>query len=332
MHIFIDESGNPSPNNKPKGKSPVCCLAALVVPDTQVQLLNTWLLSLENNHGKKIKGSEIDDRLRCQILQELRNFDVFVECNSIDMTFHNDITVTEHKQGRSFVLANPPAKNPNLAKMRSDFSKKIIGLSNQLYIQANMMWALVEKVILLSTIYYSRTRPCELENFYWNVDSKEKGKILETEKLLTELLPAYLQCQPPLICVSDPAHDYSYLEKFAVKDIETWQTDTGLKLTAADYPISATQMIKEHFYFKDDVLTPGLRIVDLVSNTIYKILNGKGNADFIRLIGQLIFIREPDNCVGLSSLRKISEEEGRKVSYKKAVWSMRKYNRSIWSN
>lgn len=94
--------------------------------------------------------------------------------------------------------------------MRSSFANRIAKTSNQLYLQAILNWHLLELVLRHGTIYYSQNRPEELRAFHWIIDPKQAGQIIPFEKLWTELVLPYLQCQPPLTCIK--GHDYSYLE------------------------------------------------------------------------------------------------------------------------
>src|ERR1700722_3901498 len=210
MHTFFDEAGRGLTSDK----EVVTCVAALIVPDSQLDAINTWFLKLEGEYGQPIKGRKIDQSLRDRILKELLNFDVFVECTAIDMSLHSTTGVEEHRDKRAtFIENNPLTQNPFLQKMRASFAERIRATKAPLYLQTNLMWNLVELVLRHATIYYSQHRPGELGTFHWIIDPKEAGKVTAYEKLWKELVLPYLQCQPSLICIE--GHDYSYLERFA---------------------------------------------------------------------------------------------------------------------
>lgn len=327
MHIFIDESGQAVPS----AKDPVACVTALVVPDTQLDEMNQWFLSIETQYGKPIKGKEINQSLRDKILEEILKFDVFVECTAIDMELHSADAISQHKEKRAFFLENAlPTQNPYLQKMRTSFANKIIKTSNQLYLQAILNWHLLELILRHGTIYYSQKRPEELAAFHWIIDPKQAGQVIPFEKLWTELVLPYLQCQPSLACIK--GHDYSYLERFAIPDaiIDSHHTDSGKRLRKEDMPLDLKKMITEHLSFPDDKETPGLRLVDVLSNSIFQCLNRRPTFQEYHHIGPLFFMRRPLNCVSLQTLCDIPKEKIQDRSYRKTLLSMDRKNRSIW--
>jgi len=327
MHTFIDEAGR----GLAAEKEAVTCVTALVVPDSQLENVTAWFLAIENEYGEPIKGRKIDQKLRDRILSELLQFDVFVECTAIDMGLHSIDAVSQHKEKRAlFIEKNPPTQNPFLQKMRSSCAEKIKKTSVQLYLQGNLTWNLVELVMRHATIYYSQKRPAELGAFHWVIDPKEAGQITPYEKLWTELVLPYLQCQPSLISIN--GHDYTYLERFAVTDadIELLHTDSGKKLHKEDRPLDLKKIMTEHLSFPDDKSTPGLRLVDVIANAIFRCLNGRANFREYENIGPLFFLRKPLNCVSLQALVDIPQEKLRDRPYRKVLLSIERKNRSIW--
>lgn len=327
MHIFIDEAGRAIPSDK----NSISCVAALVVPDSQLGALYEWFLSLEKEHGGLIKGRQIDQSLRSRILKELLRFDVYIECIAIDMALNSADMISRHKEQRASHIENAVVtNNPYLQKMRATFAKNIRETPDQLYVQANLTWHLVELVLRHGTIYYSQRRPEELRAFNWVIDPKEMGRITPYETLWTKLVLPYLQHQPPLISVE--GHDYSYLERFSVvdADIELLRTDLGKKLDKKDRPLDLNKLMTEHFEFPDDKTTPGLRIVDVIVNTIFRILNRKGDSQDLQYIGSLFFKRTSHNCVSLLSFLDIAKEKMVGRPYVKALLLMDSNNRPIW--
>ena len=56
MHVFFDESGRAlTPEKKP-----VACVAALIVPDKQVDELNKWFIGIERENDEPIKERKLD--------------------------------------------------------------------------------------------------------------------------------------------------------------------------------------------------------------------------------------------------------------------------------
>lgn len=327
MHIFIDEAGRGLASKK----EAVTCVTSLVVPDSQLKDMTTWFLNIENKYGGLIKGRKIDQQLRDRILHELLKFDVFVECTAIDMGLHSIDAVSQHKEKRALFIENTPStQNPFLQKMRSSFAEKIKKTSNQLYVQGNLTWNLVEVTLRHATIYYSQKRPEELGAFHWVIDPKDPGQITPYEKLWTELILPYLQCQPSLMCIN--GHDYSHLERFAITeaDIERLHTDSGKKLHQEDRPLDLKKIMTEHLSFPDDKKTPGLRLVDVIANAIFRCLNGGSDFKEYKNIGALFFMRNLLNCVGIQSLVDVPQEKLRDRPYRTALLSIERDNRPIW--
>lgn len=327
MHTFIDEAGRAIPSEK----KPVTCVAALVIPDSQMEDVNRWFLGIEREYGELIKGRKLPQALRNRILEELSNFDVFVESTAIDMDLHPVEATLEHQKKRaSFIESTPPTTNPFLLEMRSAFANKIRATSNQLYLQANLTWLLVELVLRHGTIYYSQKRPEELGAFHWIIDPKQAGQITDFEKLWTGLVLPYLQCKPPLTSII--GHDYSYLDRFAVSgaDIESYRTDSGQKLTKEDFPLDLKKVMMEDLRFPDDQNTPGLRLVDVIANTIFRCLNGSGDLVEHKHLGRLFFLRRESSCVSLLALHESLGRERGARPYFKTLQSIEKTNRPIW--
>lgn len=327
MHTFFDEAGR----GLTADKEAVTCVAALVVPDSQLDAVNTWFLKLESEYGQPIKGRKIDQLLRDRILKELLNFDVFVECTAIDMSLHSISNVEIHRDKRAtFIENNPPTQNPFLQKMKTSFAERIRATKAPLYLQTNLMWNLVELVLRHATIYYSQKKPEELGVFHWIIDPKEAGKVTAYEKLWKELVLPYLQCQPPFTCIE--GHDYTYLERFAIseEDIEQLHTDSGEKLCKEDRPLNLKKIMTEYIEFPDDKDTPCLRLVDVIVNAIFRCLNGGPAFKDYQNIGALFFKRKQSNCVNLRSLEVIPQEKLRQRPYRNTLLSIEKENRPIW--
>ncbi len=327
MHTFIDEAGR----GNPLDKKSFTCVAALTIPDSQIEEINQWVLGIEKKQGELLKGRKLSPELRNKILEELINFDVFVECTAIDMRTHSINTTSEHQQKRAlYIESTPLTVNPFLQKIRSTFAEKIRATSSPLYLQANLTWLLIELVLRHATIYYSQKRPKELGTFHWIVDPKQAGQCTNFEKLWTELVLPYLQCKPPLISIT--GHDYSYFERFAISDsdIELYHTDSGKKLSKEDYPLDLKKIMTEHLSFPDDKDTPGLRLVDIIVNTLFRCLNG--SSEFINLdnVGRLFFLRNPTNCISFLTLEKTVNITKTNKELLKILQSLGAANRPIW--
>lgn len=327
MHTFIDEAGR----GNPLDKKSITCVAALTIPDSQIEEINQWVLEIEKQEGEPLKGRKLTPGLRNKILDELMKFDVFVECSAIDMKFHPIDLTSEHQQKKAgFIGSTPPTTNPFLQKMRSAAAEGLKETSLPLYVQAHLIWLLIELVLRHSTIYYSQRRPEELGAFHWIIDPKQPGQITDFEKLWTDLVLPYLQLKPPLISITD--HNYSYFERFAVpeSEIESYRTDSGKTLSKTDYPLDLKKIMTEHLSFPDDKDTPGLRLADVIANTIFRCLNGSSESINLESIGRLFFLRRPTSCVSLLTLEKTVNTTKANKELLKTLQKLEAANRPIW--
>lgn len=330
----MDESGLALPVEKHSKKPSVFCVVALIIPSEQLSSLENWFVSLEKDHGTPIKGSKIKDiNLRTKIIQGLRSFDVFVECSAIDMRLHTEETVSTSKQKSTHVLEDGGiTKNPIVQSMRKDFAEKIKATANQLYLQAVLTWNLVGVVLEHSTIYYSQKRPEELAAFDWVFDAKEAGKVTTYEKLWSEFVYPYLQSQPPFPYVR--GHDYSFFEKFYVRDHHLYQTDSGLKLNTILAPLDLKKILS-NLSFADDQNTPCLRLTDVLANTLFQCLNGSLGLEISRELGPLffkrpLFKRPQYNSINLIALETVPLEEIATPLYKSTITTIDRASRPIW--
>jgi hypothetical protein len=179
MHIYIDESGIFSnPANKDNVASVV---AALAVPTTKKKELFRQFKRLTQNWTDKngeIKGSKLDELQIASIIALLQKFDVILELVVIDLGLHTDEEITKFKeiQVDNMIGDIPPNHNPDVLKRALEIRSVFASMSNQLVIQANLMFLLIPRILFHMVLYYARRIPQELQWFYWMVDAKDESK------------------------------------------------------------------------------------------------------------------------------------------------------------
>ena len=150
MHIFIDESGS---FDVPKtNKWSVCCIAALVIPDSQyVEIMRNFeaLKCVWNAEGKEVKGKDINEREISSVIQMLGRYDVLFEATTIDMGLQSDDAIGKHKetQAQNITKNLTPTHQPSLVYDLAALQAKLRQLSNPLYGQFVLGAALLAKVI-----------------------------------------------------------------------------------------------------------------------------------------------------------------------------------------
>ncbi len=150
MHIFIDESG---PFVVPKTeKWSVCCMAALVIPDSHyLEIASNFeaLKSVWNAEGKEVKGKELNEREISSVIQMLGRYDVLFEATTIDMGLQSDDAIGKHKEAQAQNITKnlTPAHQPSLVKHLETLQAKLRQLANPLYVQFVLGVSLLAKVI-----------------------------------------------------------------------------------------------------------------------------------------------------------------------------------------
>jgi len=239
MDIFIDESGIfRNPANKDNVAS---CIAALAVATTKKKDLFKQFKALTRNWRDKngeIKGSKLDEPQIATIISLLRKFDVILELIVIDLGLHTEEEITKFKeiQVNNIIGDIPPDHSPDVLKRAMVIQSVFASMSNQLVIQANLMFLLIPRILFHMVLYYARRIAEELQWFYWMVDAKNESKNAYEDAWSTALYPvmAGQTAKNPIPFVE--GGDYSYFEKF-----EQLDTEAIRRIETADSPLLGKQ-------------------------------------------------------------------------------------------
>jgi hypothetical protein len=295
MHIYIDESGIFSnPANK---DNVACCIAALAVPTTKKKELFKQFKALTRNWRDKngeVKGSKLDEPQIASVIALLRKFDVILELVVIDLGLHTEDEISKYKdiQVNNMIGEIPPDHNPDVLKRAQGIQSIFAGMSNQLVIQANLMFLLIPRILFHMILYYARRIPEELQWFYWMVDAKNESKNAYEEAWSTALYPVMAgqsAKNPPAFAEGG---NYSYFKKFERPDtdaIKRVEEEKGVERGK----LSSVRLgdIFEHFDFQDSRWNVGLQMADVLANAAQRALNGKLQISGWAEIGRLMLKR-----------------------------------------
>jgi hypothetical protein len=296
MHIYIDESGIFSnPANK---DNVACCIAALAVPTTKKKELFKQFKTLTRKWRDKngeVKGSKLDEPQIASIIALLRKFDVILELVVIDLGLHTEEEITKYKelQVNSMIGDIPPDHIPEVLKRAQEIQRVFAGLSNQLVIQANLMFLLIPRILYHMILYYARRIPEELQWFYWMVDAKNESKNAYEDAWSTALYPVMegqsLKNPVPFA----EGGDYSYLEQFTqapTEKIMRAEDEKGVERGAIS-SIRLGAIFEKHFEFQDSRWNVGLQMADVLANAAQRALNGRLQISGWGEIGRLMLQR-----------------------------------------
>lgn len=289
MHIFIDETGNFVITNSPSPK--ISSVVSLTIPDEYLESVNKEYLSLKRTWGfnGEAKGSKLAEKQISEVILLLRNHNVLVEIVCLDVATHSNENVEKYKE----VQANKLTENltdehhENMVTQLHAYRDRLIGLPNQLFLQAMITIQLIKRILENSTLYYSQCMPKELGAFNWVVDAKDSNvNKTNYEELWSTLLMPILQTNFSLGQFEDG--DYSYFSKYdvAFEDMTDFQ-----KSIRSENSIGATdikKLIGESLSFDDSSSIIGLQLVDIVASAFNRAMNGNLGLKGWRHLGSLM--------------------------------------------
>lgn len=295
MHIFIDESGNfVFPKEK---KSKVSSVTALTIAEKHLEAITKDFISLRKSWGylNEVKGSKLREKQISDTIALLRSYDVLVDIVSIDVGFHSVDGIEKFKTIQADKLVENLTANhhENIIKQLHEYRKKLLKLPNQLFIQAIISIHLIKRVLDHSPMYYCQRMPEELGNFVWHIDAKDKntGKT-PFEALWSTLLMPILESNYSLGRLE--GGDYSHFKKYevAVEDMTDHQRSLALMIEDSIGGVDVKKLINEQLYFEDSASQIGIQLVDIISGSFNRAMNGNLKIKGWRHLGKLM-VKEP---------------------------------------
>ena len=293
MHIFVDESGTFS---KQLGSpADVSCMAALVVPDAEVDDVLAMFRTLKREWGvgsSELKGSSLNEPQAAQFVSKLSEYDVILTPVVIDLGLHGENDVANHKREQAEKITGnvTRAHTGSVVQDLLELQSRLLALPDQLYAQAVVAMRLVDKVIRVTTMYYSQRRPAELGAFHWVVDAKGR-KLTEYERIWQKLVLPLLQT----VSFKDPhimlrGMDYSYFDRFKHED-QAVPSYLSQLVTSDAPPAGITDLrmlLFEHFAVvqSDDDL--GIQMSDLCNSIVARALRGTLQPEGFIDLGKLL--------------------------------------------
>ena len=172
MYIYIDESGPfRKHSNKP---DQVSCLGGLVLPSKHRDEIFAIYTSLRERLGIKehVRGSSLTAAQVAAVVEILLPFEPLLIIQAVEMAHHPDPSIQQRKelQAEQFVANITRDFSPLVVQEMHNLREAYRGLSNQLFVQAEVTTSLVEEILRAVTIYYCQRAPEELAEFRWVID------------------------------------------------------------------------------------------------------------------------------------------------------------------
>ena len=319
MNIYIDESGAflvpPAKSNY------VCCVGALVVPETRCSAVFADFCALRvgwPNRGGETKGSLLSESEIAQVVEMLLCHDVLYEVTAIDMSLEVDDQITRHKMAQAAkITANiTPEFGEQLVEDLWMLRRTTERTPNQLYVQSVATFELIHRVLQNTTLYYCQRTPEELSAFHWVIDAKGKT-VTEAEDWWSKVIMPFLQTRSfrePFI--SMVGGDYSYFARFQGTSNES---PNHLKELAPDakpfHFVDIKAIFTESFSFRSSDTELGLQLADVLTNAVRRAMVGNLRYAGWKDLGGLIIQRPGGQNVQLISLTEDPPPPGTKFPY-----------------
>ena len=272
MHIFVDESGVFARSTA--GTTSISVLAALVVPDPSVPLLQDGVGRLAASWGLgtlEVKGRDLGETQFQAVHNLLADHDTIAVLVAIDLGTHTEDAITQHRlwQAARMTKHFGPEHHPDLLAQVKEIAARIEKLPNQLYVQMVLLNSAIDSVIQLAIVHYPQTSPAELGRFAWRLDAKS-DKQTEYEDLWKILVAPFAQSKSlrqPMVFVRGA--DYSAFGKFENPDLPSPPEHLRQHIPNPDGVFSTFDIKKvmlEDLVFTDSEIERGLQLADVLAN------------------------------------------------------------------
>jgi len=292
MNVYIDEAGVFVVPNK--DKSTVSCVGGLAIPQKLTKDVFSGFRALKESWGvgaDEIKGSNLSEPQVQSLISLLQQHEVIFHVVAIDMNTQNNKGMLKHKtlQGRGFTKNLTPQHKPGLIEGIYKLRSELEGLSLQLYVQAACTMELLTDLLQTITLYYVQKLPAELGDFYWYIDAKDKS-ITPYEKLWTTIVLPMQQAKSfrnPLVTLEGA--DYSYFEKFCKTDeVAPEYIRNHVKTPSPFEYVTIRDIYGKNICFESSHSNDGIQMVDILTTSIRRAMNGKLGISGWREIGTLM--------------------------------------------
>jgi hypothetical protein len=264
----------------------VSAVGALAIPSAQTSaLFNEFALIKRQIAGSdsELKGSGLTESQVSRVLTCLLRHDALFDVSIIDTGQERDEIIHAAKREQAdaileFVTRDFPADQvAGLVAQRAE----MLGLSNQLFLQTALTIKLVRRALETFINYFAQRAPKELAELCWTIDAKATD-LTSSERLWRDLIL-------PMFHLSHFSAfrwaDYSSLDRH-LRTVRTEASDIEARVGW-----NLQGILMEDLRFADSEESPGLQLVDIVTNALTRALNGRLQHKGWRSLGRLLVAR-----------------------------------------
>jgi hypothetical protein len=274
MYVYLDESGTFA---LPKvASSSVSAMGALAVPSCYQHAIWKRYRKIRAHlpkDGGEVKGRLLNEAQISGIVNMLIDTPVLFNVNAIDTGLELAAAVERHREDHAAKLLASvgPEHRPTMIAEMKTISQRLRDASVQLYIETELIFDVVIKILQHSMIFYSQTLPQELGAFSWMFDSKEANKLTDWENWWKTMIAPVFQSRALREHMGKvEGGDYTYFDRAFEMDTPEWFKKATGETEARCTDIG---LILKEFKF-DSGINYGLELVDVLTNAVRRALSG----------------------------------------------------------
>ncbi len=275
MYIFLDESGTFQIDAS--GRS-VGVVGALVATESQLPLMERRYGQLrpllpKDDRGE-VKGRLLDESDTARVIDVARRSGLIYEATVVDILPEHATAIEEHRREQCAGLTRhlTDKHQPGAVASFHAFRDRLERMPLQLYVQSVATFDLLGRTLQHATVYYSQREPHALARFRWIMDAKDSNGVTPAEDWWAKIVQPYMQARSvrePFIQLEEG--DYSHMAdmempmpEYLVEEFPHLKGGTGLWANAVFKEIEFSPRA-----------TPGLELVDVITNALRRGLRGR---------------------------------------------------------
>jgi hypothetical protein len=327
MHIYIDESGSFVVPEAPV--SSISAIGALAIPACYQPALWKRYRRIRVHWPREngeVKGRLLDESQVSGLVDMLADTPVIFDIAGMDTGMETRTAVQKHRDRHAdkLLLSVGPKHRPSMIAQMQQLARRLRETPLQLYIESQLLFEVVHKILQHSMLLYSQILPRELGSFSWTFDSKDVNKLTDWEAWWKTMIAPIMQSmalRTPFIGLSEG--DYTYFDKmFKMETPEWFKEATG----ETEQYCSNLGLILKEFKFTS-AHNYGLEMVDVLTNAARRALSGNLREEGWRNISKLIPKMSDKHQVQMLSFS--DEGAARSVPYASVIRKLDRYSKRL---
>jgi hypothetical protein len=327
MHIYLDESGSFVVPEAPR--SSISAMGALAIPACYQPAIwkryRRMRVHWPTENGE-VKGRLLNEGQISGLVDMLADTPAIFDIAAIDTGMETRAAVQKHRDrhAEKLLLSVGPKHRPSMIAQMEQIAHRLRETPLQLYIESQLIFEVVHRILQHTMILYSQILPKELSAFSWTFDSKDINKITHWESWWKTMISPIMQSmalRTPFIALSEG--DYSHFDKRFQMDTPEWYKEaTGQSETYC----TNLGLILKNIKF-DSSANFGLEMVDVLTNAIRRALSGNLREEGWYSISKLIPKMREKHQVQMLCFA--DEGATRSVPYARVIRKLDRYSKRL---